>query len=75
MDSPKPLNVLGIAGSLRKDSYNRGLLRVSQTLAPRGMCVEDYDISDIPLYNDDIYAKGFPDAVNNFRERIRAAEW
>src|SRR6266852_4894762 len=74
MDSSKQLAVLGIAGSLRKGSYNRGLLRAAQGLAPSGLRVEAFEIGDIPLYNDDVYAQGFPAAVETFRARIRAAD-
>jgi len=52
------MNVLGIPGSLRKGSYNRGLLRAAQTLAPEGMRIEICDLSEIPLYNEDIEDQG-----------------
>jgi chromate reductase len=68
------LKILGIAGSLRKGSYNRGLLRAAQSLAASSVHIEDFDIAEIPLYNDDVYTKGFPAAVETFRARIRAAD-
>lgn len=74
MNNAKQLTILGIAGSLRKGSYNRGLLRAAQSLAPSGMRIEDFDLGEIPLYNDDIYTKGFPTTVETFRARIRAAD-
>jgi chromate reductase, NAD(P)H dehydrogenase (quinone) len=47
------LNVLGIAGSLRRGSYNRMALRAAQKLAPAGMEIEAYEgLRDIPLYDE-----------------------
>src|ERR1022692_3889168 len=69
----RPLNILGIAGSLRKTSYNRGLLRAAQQLAPDGVSVESFDLDGIPLYNQD--DDGSPPArVTEFKARVRAAD-
>jgi chromate reductase len=68
------MNVLGISGSLRQASYNTMALRAAQKLAPEGMRIDIADISSIPLYNDDVRAAGFPDSVNQLKERIRAAD-
>jgi chromate reductase len=70
-----PLNVLGICGSLRQASYNAAALRVAQALAPEvGMSITSADIADLPLYNEDLRADGFPAAVERLREQIRAAD-
>jgi chromate reductase len=68
------INVLGFAGSLRKASWNRGLLRAAQQAAVPDMVIELFDISDIPLYSEDVRQRGFPPAVQSFRERIRTAD-
>jgi chromate reductase len=68
------LNVLGFCGSLRKGSYNRMALAAAIELAPAGMIIESFDISPIQPYNEDVYKQGFPPAVQNFREKIRAAD-
>ena len=68
------LNVLGICGSLRRASYNGGLLRAAKALVPAGMSIDIGDISAIPLYNGDVEREGFPKSVHDFRERIRAAD-
>ncbi|MBD1400013.1 NADPH-dependent FMN reductase [Pelovirga terrestris] len=47
------INVLGISGSLRKASTNRGLLRWAQNCAPEGMQIETADLSEIPFFNAD----------------------
>jgi chromate reductase len=67
------VNILGIAGSLRKGSYNRGLLRAAQQLAPKGISIESFDLDGIPLYNQD--DDGSPPArVAELKARIRAAD-
>jgi chromate reductase, NAD(P)H dehydrogenase (quinone) len=69
------LNVLGIAGSLRRGSYNRMALRAAQKLAPAGMEIEAYEgLRDIPLYDEDVRAAGLPAAVEDLRRRIAAAD-
>jgi chromate reductase len=68
------LKVLGIAGSLRKGSFNAAALRAAQELAPTGMTIDIFDIATIPLYNEDVKAEGFPPAVADLRARIKAAD-
>ena len=68
------LRVLGIAGSLRKASYNRALLRAAGELAPEGMTIETFDLADIPLFNEDVEAQGTPPAVAALREAIANAD-
>src|SRR5580698_1173079 len=68
------MKILGISGSLRKASYNTAALRVASEVAPEGVTIEIADISEIPLYNDDVRAQGYPAAVERFREQIRAAD-
>ncbi|UJP05363.1 MAG: NAD(P)H-dependent oxidoreductase [Nitrosomonas sp.] len=74
MEESHKVNVLGISGSLRQGSYNTAALREAVQLAPDGMHITLADISEIPLYNEDIYAKGFPSAVECLREQIRSAD-
>lgn len=68
------MKILGISGSLRKASYNSSLLRAAVSLAPDGVDIITADISEIPLYNEDVRALGFPPVVEAFREQIRAAD-
>jgi chromate reductase len=67
-------NILGIAGSLRKGSFNAAALHAAQELAPADMKIEIFDISAIPLYNEDVKAQGFPPAVADLRAKIKAAD-
>jgi chromate reductase, NAD(P)H dehydrogenase (quinone) len=49
----EPVKILGIAGSLRRDSFNRALLRAAGSLLPEGAILEIFDINGIPPYNQD----------------------
>src|SRR5665647_2387182 len=66
--------LLGIAGSLRLGSYNRGLLRAAATVLPEGVSLEIHPLDDIPLFNADVQAQGDPPSVGELKERIQAAD-
>jgi chromate reductase len=68
-----PLTILGIAGSLRKDSYNRAALRVAQQLVPSGAQIEIFELAGIPAFNQD-EEKVPPERVVLFKQRIRASD-
>lgn len=72
---PNPsLRFLGIAGSLRAASYNRGLIRAAIDVAPAGTSVVHYDLAAIPMFNADVEASGDPPPVAEFRRAIAAAD-
>ena len=51
--------VIGIAGSLRRGSYNHSLLRAARELAPEGMELRIFErMAEIPLFNEDVEAQG-----------------
>jgi chromate reductase, NAD(P)H dehydrogenase (quinone) len=69
------IKVLGICGSLRQASYNRMALKAAGENLPPGMTLEVFDkMADIPPYNEDVKAKGFPPAVAELRAKIKAAD-
>ncbi len=70
----RPFRILGIAGSLRRTSYNRGLLRAAREDAPDGVDIDECDLLPIPLYNGDVEAQGDPPPVRELKEHIRAAD-
>jgi chromate reductase len=74
MSDAKPISVLGICGSLRQGSFNRAALNTAIELRPAGMEVIVADISQIPLYNEDVRAQGFPPPVETLRQQIKAAD-
>jgi chromate reductase len=67
------ITILGIAGSLRKDSYNKGALRAAQELCPEGAKIEIFDIAGLPLFNQDEERNATP-KVTEFKQKIRAAD-
>jgi len=68
------MNVVAISGSLRKDSFNTAALRAAQKLAPAGISITLADISQIPLYHEDVRAGGDPAAVSALKAQIHAAD-
>jgi chromate reductase, NAD(P)H dehydrogenase (quinone) len=68
------IKVLGFSGSIRKRSYNSALLRNAFELKPDNMELEIFDLSSIPLYDDDIRESGYPESVMYFREKIANAD-
>ena len=43
--------ILGLSGSLRRASFNAGLLRAAVGVAPEGVVIETGSIKDVPLYD------------------------
>ncbi len=69
----KRLKVLGISGSLRRASTNRGLLRWAQEQTPEGMTIELADLSAIPFFNAD-YVDSKPQAVLTLMNQAEDAD-
>ena len=67
------INILGIAGSLRKASYNRAALRAAQLLAPEDAQIEIFDLDGIPAFSED-EEQNPPAKVTELKEKIRAAD-
>jgi len=65
--------ILGFAGSLRKASYNRAILRAAAELAPENVELEIFDLDDIPPYNEDLELH-LPAKVAEFKAKIKAAD-
>jgi chromate reductase len=68
------VRILGIAGSLRRGSFNAATLRAAQALAPSGMTIDSFDIAPIQPYNEDVREQGYPPPVDDLRTRIKAAD-
>jgi chromate reductase len=67
-------NVITICGSLRKGSYNHMLVNLLPSLAPAGMTIKAAPSIEMPIYNADVQAQGFPPAATALAEAIRAAD-
>lgn len=73
--APHPVRILGIAGSLRRGSYNRSLLEAARQLAPATMRIEPFDIGGIPLYNADLDTdRDRPAAVARLKQAVAEAD-
>ncbi|PQQ15889.1 NADPH:quinone oxidoreductase isoform X1 [Prunus yedoensis var. nudiflora] len=72
------IRVAALSGSLRKSSYNRGLIRSAIEICKasiNGLQIEYIDISPLPLLNTDLEGEGsFPPAVEAFRQKILEAD-
>ncbi len=74
-DQERALQVLGIAGSLRRGSYNRALLREAQRLAPEGTQIRIWDrLGEVPPYDQDVEDAGDPEVVTDLKRAIREAD-
>ena len=71
----EPLRVLGIAGSLRAGSFNKRALAAARELQPDGLSIEPFQqLGAIPLYDEDVKARGFPPAAAEFRAAIASVD-
>ena len=68
------LKILGISGSLRKNSFNTAALRTCEELMPAGMKMTYARIDDIPLFNQDQFDAGLPESAKRFRAEVAAAD-
>jgi chromate reductase len=71
---PDRLRIFAFAGSLRKYSYNRGLIQAAAELAPDTLEFDIFDLNLLPLYNADVEAQGTPDSVQEFKQRMLVSD-
>ena len=67
------ISILGFAGSLRSNSYNRALLRVAAELMPENAKLDIFDLEGIPPFNQDLESQP-PQKIHDFKARIKAAD-
>lgn len=69
------MRVLGISGSLRRESHNSALLRAAAERLPAGAELIPFErLGEIPPYDEDVEAVGVPEVVRDLREAIRGAD-
>ncbi|WP_079161497.1 NAD(P)H-dependent oxidoreductase [Streptomyces fodineus] len=70
------LRILGVSGSLRKESLNSRLLAALRPLAPKDVQIDVFDgLGDLPLYNQDLDVRdGVPEPVRRWRTAISEAD-
>jgi chromate reductase, NAD(P)H dehydrogenase (quinone) len=69
----KSIRILGIAGSLRRQSYNRAGLRAATQLVPEGATVEIFELDGIPGFSEDD-EQNPPERVVELKRRIRESD-
>ncbi len=68
------MKLLAFSGSLRKNSYNRALLRVAQSVAPSTIEFETFDLASLPMFNEDLREPAYPAPVQEFIQKVSAAD-
>jgi chromate reductase, NAD(P)H dehydrogenase (quinone) len=74
MTAPTPVQVLGLAGSLRRGSFNRALIHAAAELAPFQMEIVSFDLESIPMFNADVEKIGDPEPVVRLKRAIANAD-
>ena len=69
----KPIIILGFAGSLRRNSYNKALLYAASELVPKDTKLEIFSLEGFPPFNQDLEDR-MPQKVKEFKAKIRAAD-
>lgn len=69
-----PYKILAITGSLRKASFNTALLNTLAATTYDDLTIEVADISEIPLYNQDIDVEPVLPAIQTLRDQVAAAD-
>lgn len=67
------MSLVGICGSMRKDSYNLKLLKEFKQALPNPDALEIVTLHDVPFYNEDVEVVGFPSSVVRLSSRIKDA--
>ena len=69
------MRVLGISGSLRRDSYTSALLRAAAERLPAGVELVEYEgLREIPPYDADLENEATPAVVEELRQALRDAD-
>lgn len=68
------IKIMGIAGSLRKASYNRAALQAASELLPAGASLDIVDLAPIPFFNEDLESGDLPEAVLDLANRAKEAD-
>ena len=67
------IRILGIAGSLRRGSYNQAALRAAELLVPENVEIDIFQLDEIPMFNEDDENRP-PSSVVELKKRIRRAD-
>ena len=69
------MKILGICGSLRKESWNLKLLKnMLAEIEGRGVEASRFDLNSVPMFHPDVEAQGIPAEAEAFRDAVREAD-
>jgi chromate reductase len=74
MPADSKFRIVGIAGSLRRASFNRSLLNAAVELSPAQLAIAIHEIGTLPFYNQDVEDEHVPDTVATLRQAVRDAD-
>ncbi len=68
------IEVAAIVGSLRRQSYNRSLLRTAILIQPENMHIYEVAIDQVPFFNEDLEREGDPASVVELKRALARAD-
>ncbi len=72
--SDRRIEVAALVGSLRRNSYNRGLLRTAMLLRPDRVHLYEVPIHNLPHYSEDYEERGYPAVARDYRAQLERAD-
>jgi chromate reductase len=72
--SERRIEIVALVGSLRRQSYNRGLLRSAMLSQPPDMHIHEIPIAGLPFFDEDLEAKGDPPTVRDLKQALARAD-
>jgi chromate reductase len=71
----KKLKIAALCGSLRKDSYNKKLVKLAQTVLPEGVEMTLVSYDDVPYFNEDLEPENvMPESVKKIKQTLAEAD-
>lgn len=73
MKTSNGMKIVGLVGSLKAKSINRGLMDAFKELSPEGVNLEILEIGNLPLYNEEMDIN-YPEVATRFKDDIESAD-
>lgn len=74
MTANDTFQILALAGSYRSGSYNQALITAAREVAPPGVEIVDFDLRDVPHYDEDLESAGDPEPAQALKGAVRNAD-
>ena len=72
--SERRIEVAALVGSMRRNSFNRGLLRTAMLLRPDRLHLYEVSVHSLPYYSEEVEERGYPAVVRDFRAQLERAD-